>query len=135
MHQREFAMTERLSNQRHVALIWISFDRIMSRHSLYSHGKLRHCDPDSSAVDTSREEGVVSPVVSAGRGKGTGAAASAADARVGVQVGPYCAFADVSAAAPAIADTARRSRFITASFFHASVNAHRRKAVLVITGI
>ena len=103
-------MTERLSNQRHVALIWISFDRIMSRHSLYSHGKLRHCDPDPSAVDTSREEGVVSPVVSAGRGKGTGAAASAAD-RVGVQVGPYCAFADVSAAAPAI-DTARRSRFI-----------------------
>ena len=104
-----------------MALIWISFDRIMSRHSLYSHGKLRHCDPDSFAVDTSREEGVVSPVVSAGRGKGTGAAASAADARVGVQVGPYCAFADVSAAAPAIAsaDTARRSRFITASFFHA----------------
>jgi len=64
---------------------------------------------------------VVSPVVSAGRGKGTGAAASAADARVGVQVGSYCAFADVSAVAPAIAsaDTARRSRFITASFFHA----------------
>ena len=89
----------------------------MSRHSLYSHGKLRHCDPDSFAVDTSREEGVVSPVVSAGRGKGTGAAASAADARVGVQVGPYCAFADVSAAAPAIAsaDIARRIRFITAS--------------------
>ena len=127
-------MTERLSNQRHVALIWISFDRICHA-SLYSHGKLRHCDPDSSAVDTSREEGVVSPVVSAGRGKGTGAAASAADARVGVQVGPYCAFADVSAAAPAIADTARRSRFIAASFFHASVNVHRRKAVLVITGI
>jgi hypothetical protein len=106
-------------------------DRIMSRHSLYSHGKLRHCDPESSAVNTGREEGVVSPIVSAGRGKGTGAAASAADARVGVQVGPYCAFADVSAAAPAIADTARRSRFITASFFTQSVNAHRRKAVLV----
>ena len=106
---------------RHVALIWISFDRIMSPILLYSHGEIRHCDPDSSAVDTSREEGVVSPVVSAGRGKGAGAAASAADARVGVESGPYCAFADVSAAAPAIAsaDTARRSRFITASFFHA----------------
>ena len=93
----------------------------MSRHSLYSHGEIRHCDPDSSAVDTGREEGVVSPV-SAGRGKGTGAAASAADARVGVQVGPYCAFADVSAAAPAIADTARRIRFITASFFSRKVS-------------
>jgi hypothetical protein len=102
-----------------VALIWISFDRTMPRHSLYSHGEIRHCDPDSSAVDTGREEGVVSPV-SAGRGKGTGAAANTADARVGVQVGPYCAFADVSAAAPAStsADTARRIRFITASFIH-----------------
>jgi hypothetical protein len=47
---------------------------------------------------------------------------------------PCDAFADVSAAPPAIAsaDTARRIRFITAFFFHAkSVNAHRRKAVLV----
>jgi hypothetical protein len=123
---------------RHVALIWISFDRIMSPILLYSHGEIRHCDPDSSAVDTSREEGVVSPVVSAGCRKGTGAAASAADARVGVQVGPYCAFADVSAAAPAIAsaDTARRSRFIyNSSFFALKCNAHRREAVLVITGI
>ena len=50
---------------------------------------------------------------------------------------PCDGFADVSPAAPAIAsaDTARRIRFITASFFHVkSVNAHRRKAVLVITG-
>jgi len=48
---------------------------------------------------------------------------------------PCDAFADVSAAAPAIAsaDTARRIRFITASFFFTqSVNAHRREAVLVI---
>jgi hypothetical protein len=108
----------------------------MSRHSLYSHGESRHCDPDSSAVDTGREEGVVSPV-SAGRGKGTGAAASAADARVGEQVGPYCAFADVSAAAPAIAsaDTARRIRFITASFFHVSIKRPSARSSLVITGI
>src|SRR5262249_36501671 len=50
---------------------------------------------------------------------------------------PCDAFADVIAAAPAIAsaDTARRIRFITASFFYVkSVNAHRREAVLVITG-
>lgn len=43
---------------------------------------------------------------------------------------PCDAFADVSAAAPAIAsaDTARRIRFITASFFFTeSVNAHREK--------
>jgi hypothetical protein len=48
---------------------------------------------------------------------------------------PCDAFADVSAAAPAIAsaDTARRIRFITASFFFTqSVNAHRREGVLVI---
>ena len=104
-------MTERLSNQRHVALIWISFDRIMSRHSLYSHGKLRHCDPDPSAVDTSREEGVVSPVVSAGRGKGTGAAASAADPAWACRLARTARSLMLALPHPQ-SHTARRSRFI-----------------------
>src|SRR5262245_44161491 len=53
--------------------------------------------------------------------------------RITRQSPAYDAFADVSAPAPTIAsaDTARRIRFITASFFHVG-NAHRREPVLVI---
>ena len=128
----------------------------MSRHSLYSHGEIRHCDPDCPASDAGRGEDM-----GADRGKDSDPAARArkpyaaplffgrasALALIGMAAAmitrrragwpvrrvsmcsritrqspayaPCDAFADVSAAAPAIAsaDTARRIRFITASFF------------------
>ena len=49
---------------------------ISRRHSIYSHGEYRHCDPNSSAVDAGRGE-LMGAVVGAGCGNGTGTAASA----------------------------------------------------------